>query len=130
MLFQFKQFSVCVLVCYFLSFINILLQFVVVFGIRFFGLESMAEKGLSDSSSEAIFRETFFNEGLKFSVFSYLICRYKCFGPNKTNFMNFGQKLWIFGQFYENKRINPFESSKSAYFRKVALNSTIFDQNP
>ena len=58
-------------------------------------------KALSDLSSGDIFRETYFNEGLKFSVFSYFICRYKCFGPNETNFMNFGQEFWIFGQFYE-----------------------------
>ena len=36
------------------------------------------EKGLSDSSSGAIFRETYFNEGLKFGIFSYFIYRYKC----------------------------------------------------
>ena len=91
------------------------------------------EKGLSDSSSGAIFRETYFNEGLKFSIFSYLICRYKCFGSNETNFMDFGQKLWNFGHVYENKLICYFhmgyESNKSVYFCKVALKSTIFDQN-
>ena len=71
--------------------------------IPIFVQKNLKQKGLSDSSSGDIFRETYFNEGLKFIVFSYLICRCKCFGSNETNFMEFGQKLWTLGQLYENK---------------------------
>ena len=54
------------------------------------------KKGLSDSRSGGVFRERDYNEGLKVSIFSYFISRYKCCGPNETNFMDFGQKLAIF----------------------------------
>ena len=37
-----------------------------------------------------------YNEVLKFVIFRYCISRYKCCGPNKTNFMDFGQKLRSF----------------------------------
>ena len=53
-------------------------------------------KGLSDSRSGGVFCEWDNNEGLKVGVFSYFIRRYKCCGPNKTNFMDFDQKLTIF----------------------------------
>ena len=45
-------------------------------------------KGLSDSRSGAVFGEWDYNEGLKFGNFRYFMCRSKCFGPNKTNFIN------------------------------------------
>ena len=53
-------------------------------------------KGLSDSRSGATNKYLDYNEGLKIGVFSYLISTYKCYGPNETNFMDFGQKLRIF----------------------------------
>ena len=34
------------------------------------------------------------------------MCRPKCFGPNETNFMNFGKKLWILEQFYKKKNMH------------------------
>ena len=50
---------------------------------------------LSSSHSGAVFGEWDYNEGLKIGVISYLISRCKCYGPNKTNFMDFHQKLLI-----------------------------------
>ena len=58
-------------------------------------------KGLSDSRSGAVFGEWDYNEGLKFGVFSYLISRCKCYGPNETNFMDFCWKLLILSTFYK-----------------------------
>ena len=55
----------------------------------------LAQKGLSDSRSGGVFCERDYNEGLKIGVFTYSIGRCKCYGPNKTNFMDFHQKLLI-----------------------------------
>ena len=52
-------------------------------------------KDMSDSRSGATNKYLDYNEGLKIGFFSYLISTYKCYGPNKTNFMDFGQKLAI-----------------------------------
>ena len=65
-------------------------------------------KGLSSSRSGDIFFNSDYNEVLKFVIFRYSISRYKCCRPNETNFMDFGQKLRIFQQFYENKLIFYF----------------------
>ena len=62
---------------------------------------------MSASRSGAVFGEWDYNEGLKVGLFSYLISRYKCYGPKETNFMDFCWKLLIFWQIYENKR-NPY----------------------
>ena len=58
-------------------------------------------KGLSDLRSGGVFGEWDYNEGLKFGVFSYLFSSCKCFGPNKTNFMDFGQIVAISQLFYK-----------------------------
>ena len=50
-------------------------------------------KGLSSSRSGDIFFNLYYNEVLKFGVFRYFISRYKCCGPNETNFIDFRQKL-------------------------------------
>ena len=60
-------------------------------------------KELSDSRSGAVFGEWDYNEGLKFGNFRYFMCRSKCFGPNKTNFINLWQKLLILEPLYEKK---------------------------
>ena len=54
-----------------------------------------SSKGLSSSRSGDIFFNSDYNEVLKFVIFRYSISRYKCSTPNKTNFMDFCQKLWI-----------------------------------
>ena len=58
-------------------------------------IETSCSKDLSASRSGAVFGEWDFNEGLKVGVYSYLIRKCKCYRPNKTNFMDFHQKLLI-----------------------------------
>ena len=65
-------------------------------------------KGLSSSRSGGIFFGHDYNEGLKFGDFRFSMYRYKCFGPNKTYFMNFCQKLSILELIYEKKQICYF----------------------
>ena len=56
-------------------------------------MQKSASKRLSSSHSGDIFFGLDNNEGLKFGDFRFSIYRYKCFGPNETNFMDFGH-VW------------------------------------
>ena len=75
-------------------------------------------------------RRSILQAGLKWRFkswcFSYFISRYKCCGPNETNFMDFGQKLVIFSCFTKYKRISYFHMGYTLAHKWIKVRNPLF----